>query len=162
MAAHQDPPPLEFSRQEHWSGLPFPSPYVNYISIKLGLGGRNKVRWLLFSWNVPFCLNICIFRFPHTGLLRITAPNREIELITYQQMSFSNWCSSTGLCQFQLVIFFYRFQLPFLHYQFHSPLSTSDEPTRATRTSVFYSAFITITIQVTLSFWMLAPMWVSV
>ena len=24
--AHQAPPPLGFSRQEHWSGLPFPSP----------------------------------------------------------------------------------------------------------------------------------------
>ena len=26
MAAYQDPPSLGFSRQEHWSGLPFPSP----------------------------------------------------------------------------------------------------------------------------------------
>ena len=26
MAAHQDPPSLGFSRQEYWSGLPFPSP----------------------------------------------------------------------------------------------------------------------------------------
>ena len=26
MAAHQAPPPLGFSRQEHWSALPFPSP----------------------------------------------------------------------------------------------------------------------------------------
>ena len=26
MAAHQAPPPLGFFRQEHWSGLPFPSP----------------------------------------------------------------------------------------------------------------------------------------
>ena len=26
MAAHQVPPSLGFSRQEHWSGLPFPSP----------------------------------------------------------------------------------------------------------------------------------------
>ena len=26
MAAHQAPPSLEFSRQEHWSRLPFPSP----------------------------------------------------------------------------------------------------------------------------------------
>ena len=26
MAAHQAPLPLGFSRQEHWSGLPFPSP----------------------------------------------------------------------------------------------------------------------------------------
>ena len=26
MTAHQAPPSLGFSRQEHWSGLPFPSP----------------------------------------------------------------------------------------------------------------------------------------
>ena len=26
MAAHLAPPSLGFSRQEHWSGLPFPSP----------------------------------------------------------------------------------------------------------------------------------------
>ena len=26
MAAHQAPPSLGFSRQQHWSGLPFPSP----------------------------------------------------------------------------------------------------------------------------------------
>ena len=26
MAAHQAPPPLGFSRQQHWSGLPFLSP----------------------------------------------------------------------------------------------------------------------------------------
>ena len=26
-AAHQAPPPLGFSRQEHWSGLPLPSPW---------------------------------------------------------------------------------------------------------------------------------------
>ena len=25
-AAHQAPPALGFSREEHWSGLPFPSP----------------------------------------------------------------------------------------------------------------------------------------
>ena len=26
--AHQAPPSLGFFRQEHWSGLPFPSPYM--------------------------------------------------------------------------------------------------------------------------------------
>ena len=26
MAAHQAPPSLGFSRQEHWNGLPFPPP----------------------------------------------------------------------------------------------------------------------------------------
>ena len=29
-AAHQAPRSLGFSRQEHWSGLPFPSPHIPY------------------------------------------------------------------------------------------------------------------------------------
>ena len=32
-SAHQAPPPLGFSRQEHWSGLPFPSPIIQYMTI---------------------------------------------------------------------------------------------------------------------------------
>jgi len=28
MAAHQAPPSLGFSREEHWSGLPFSSPKI--------------------------------------------------------------------------------------------------------------------------------------
>jgi len=35
MAAHQAPPSLGFSRQEHWSGLPFPSPYRYGVHIFL-------------------------------------------------------------------------------------------------------------------------------
>ena len=31
MAAHQAPPSLGFSRQEYWSGLPFPSPILTGI-----------------------------------------------------------------------------------------------------------------------------------
>ena len=34
-AAHQAPPSLGFSRQEHWSGLPFPSPIIYYITSKI-------------------------------------------------------------------------------------------------------------------------------
>ena len=34
MAAHQAPPSLGFSRQEHWSGLPFPSPNRMLLSHK--------------------------------------------------------------------------------------------------------------------------------
>ena len=37
MAAHQVPPSLGFSRQEHWSGLPFPSP----------MHEREKWKWSL-------------------------------------------------------------------------------------------------------------------
>ena len=33
MAAHQAPPSLGFSRQEHWSGLPFPSPPKHSIDL---------------------------------------------------------------------------------------------------------------------------------
>ncbi len=29
-AAHQAPPSMGFSRQEYWSGLPLPSPYISY------------------------------------------------------------------------------------------------------------------------------------
>ena len=35
MAAHQAPPSLGFSRQEHWSGLPFPSPMYRSVHIAL-------------------------------------------------------------------------------------------------------------------------------
>ena len=33
MAAHQAPPSLGFSRQEYWSGLPFPSPMPKVKSL---------------------------------------------------------------------------------------------------------------------------------
>ena len=50
-AAHQAPPSLGFSRQEHWSGLPFPSPM--HESEK-----QNKV----FENGISRVL-----RFPHKG-----------------------------------------------------------------------------------------------
>ena len=42
-AAHQAPPSLGFSRQEHWSGLPFPSPMllVNNSGLPRWLSGKN-------------------------------------------------------------------------------------------------------------------------
>ena len=39
-AAHQAPPSLGFSRQEHWSGLPFPSPMQESEKLK---GSRSVV-----------------------------------------------------------------------------------------------------------------------
>ena len=61
MEAHQAPPSLGFSRQEHWSGLPFPSPMheseerkwsrsvVSYSSRPHGLQPTR----LLHPWNFP-------------------------------------------------------------------------------------------------------------
>ena len=37
MAAHQAPPSLGFSRQEHWSGVPFPSPMQESEVVQLYL-----------------------------------------------------------------------------------------------------------------------------
>jgi len=61
MAAHQAPPSLGFSRQEHWSGLPFPSPVHksekwkwshSVMSDSLGPHGLQPTR-LLYPWDFP-------------------------------------------------------------------------------------------------------------
>ena len=61
MAAHQDPPSLGFSRQEHWSGLPFPSPMHESEKRKLSCSvvsnssrprGLQPTR-LLHPWDFP-------------------------------------------------------------------------------------------------------------
>ena len=61
MAAHQAPPSLGFSRQEHWSGLPFPSPMqesekwkwsCSVMSDSLRPHGLQPTR-LLHPWDFP-------------------------------------------------------------------------------------------------------------
>ena len=60
-AAHQDPPSLGFSRQEHWSRLPFPSPMhesekwkwsCSVVSDSLRPHGLQPTR-LLHPWDFP-------------------------------------------------------------------------------------------------------------
>ena len=51
MAAHQAPPSLGFSRQEHWSGLPFPSPMHESEKWKWKLSG---VRPSVTPWTAAF------------------------------------------------------------------------------------------------------------
>ena len=61
MAAHQAPPSLGFSRQEHWSGLPFPSPMQqsekgkwsrSVMSNSLRAHGLQPTRFL-HPWDFP-------------------------------------------------------------------------------------------------------------
>ena len=61
MAAHQAPPSLGFSRQEHWSGLPFPSPMYesekwkgsrSVMSDSSRPHGLQPTR-LLHTWDLP-------------------------------------------------------------------------------------------------------------
>ena len=58
-AAHQAPLSLGFSSQEHWSGLPFPSPVDHILSAVGVTGDRGKVRcckeqYCIGTWNVRF------------------------------------------------------------------------------------------------------------
>ena len=39
-AAYQAPPSMGFSRQEHWTGLPLPSPRIYTIMCKIGTSGK--------------------------------------------------------------------------------------------------------------------------
>ena len=52
MAAHQAPPSLGFSRQEHWSGLPFPSPM--HESEKWKRSRSVSVRLFVTPWTTAY------------------------------------------------------------------------------------------------------------
>ena len=60
-AAHQAPPSLGFSRQEHWSGLPFPSPMYESEKWKWSHSVVSDSSWphglqptrLLHPWDFP-------------------------------------------------------------------------------------------------------------
>ena len=61
MAAHQAPPSLGFSRQEHWSGLPFPSPTYKsekWKGSRSVVSNSSQLHWLqptrlLCPWDFP-------------------------------------------------------------------------------------------------------------
>ena len=44
MAAHQVPPTLGFSRQEHWSGLPFPSAVYEFPGSFISILNRDNTK----------------------------------------------------------------------------------------------------------------------
>ena len=52
MAAHQAPPSLGFSRQEYWSGLPFPSPMREKWKVKVK--SLSRVRLLETPWTAAY------------------------------------------------------------------------------------------------------------
>ena len=54
MAAHQAPPSLGFSRQEHWSELPFPSPMHESEKWKVKVKSLSRVRLLSTPWTAAY------------------------------------------------------------------------------------------------------------
>ena len=53
-AAHQAPPSLGFSRQEHWSGLPFPSPMHESEKVWSEVTHFSRVRLLATPWTAAY------------------------------------------------------------------------------------------------------------
>ena len=51
MAAHQAPPSLGFSRQEYWSGLPFPSPMHESEKLKVKVKSLSGFQLLATPWT---------------------------------------------------------------------------------------------------------------
>ena len=58
-AAHQASPSLGFSRQEHWSGLPFPSPIYTHTYILLNTSRPNPAS-MCSSNKCKWCVNLLL------------------------------------------------------------------------------------------------------
>ena len=89
MAAHQAPPALGFSRQEHWSGLPFPSPIYesekwkwsrSVVSDSSRPHGLQPTR-LLHPWDFPG-------KSPGVGCHRL------LHLLKEAEFTYTIWNSS--------------------------------------------------------------------
>ena len=91
-AAHQAPPSLAFSRQEHWRGLPVPSPMhesekwkwsCSVVSDSLRLPGPQPAR-LLRPWDVPGestgvgCRSFLVQQFLKHGLQNTESPQEPL------------------------------------------------------------------------------------
>ena len=87
MAAHQAPPSLGFSRQEHWSGLPFPSPmhegekwkWSRSVSVRLFMtpwtAAHQAAPSMGFSRQEYWTGRHCLIRHYIIWLLPKSAPN---------------------------------------------------------------------------------------
>ena len=81
-SAHQAPPPLGFSRQEHWSGLPSPSPILESEKWKLSrsvVSLSNPLAWSLPGSSIHGILQARVLEWdaiafsPHTPYTNINS-----------------------------------------------------------------------------------------
>ena len=108
MAAHQAPPSLGFSRQEHWSGLPFPSP----------VHGSEKGKWSRLVVSDPqqpnkteFILNR-FFIFLHFTLF--LSESLSIILSTQMLSTFwKKWDTCDAMLLFDIIFFSMLLQMEF-------------------------------------------------
>ena len=117
MAAHQAPPSLGFSRQEHWSGLPFPSPMHDSEKWKWRRSVVSDSSWphglqppsLLHPWDFPGkgtgvgCH--CLLHFRGLATINSAVVNIVVHVYFYL-MFFSAYMPSSGIAGYMVVLFF--------------------------------------------------------
>ena len=107
MAAHQAPPFLGFSRQEHWSGLPFPSPMHESEKRKWNRSVISDPQWphglqptrLLCPWDFPgkstgvgcHCLlcSLCYFKLYSSKPHKIPTKKIQVQIHTNIHTQFA-------------------------------------------------------------------------
>ena len=122
MAAHQAPPSLGFSRQEHWSGLPFPSPMHESEKWKKLL---SRVLLLATPWtaayqappSMGFSRQECwsgvplpspLFSSLHPSYLKMLL-HCLAYIVSHEKYADSAFCSSVyNMPVFSLATFFFR------------------------------------------------------
>ena len=121
MAAHQAPPSTGFSRQEYWSGLPFPSPiYIHYI-------------FFIHSY-----VNGHIDCFHIMAIVNNTAMNTGMH-ISFQLVLFSGYIPRNGIAGW---FYFQFFEKPLScfaqwQHQFTSPSTVNEASLFSTCSPVF-------------------------
>ena len=113
MAAHQAPPSLGFSRQEHWSGLPFPSPM--HVS--------EKWKWSLSIWlTLSDPMDFSLPGSSVHGIFR--ARVLEWGAIAFSNLIFSQWLLNVQLKKFNFWPFCFWHWYLFGQYVYKQVLQT--------------------------------------
>ena len=71
-AAHQAPPPMGFSRQEYWNGVPLSSPFTFYCAWNSGPSWSDSNIALLVPPLTPQSWGLCLFLLSPSFLLQAT------------------------------------------------------------------------------------------
>ena len=138
MAAHQAPPSLGFSRQEHWSGLPFPSPMHesekwnwsrSVVSDSFRPHGLQPTR-LLRPWDFPGKSTRvgCKLR----GVTSLKAPfwsamGLKLGLCRNYLTSWEHFLNQLHACEYKYVLFQRNQTLAFLYIIYKVWETTNDE-----------------------------------
>jgi len=103
-AAHQAPPSLGFSRQERWSGLPFPSPMHESVYALLYLTWITNKDLLYSTWNSAQCHVVAWMggeyggEWIHVHVWLSPFPHFPPETITTSVISYQSVSSVTQSC----------------------------------------------------------------